>query len=321
MKSVSETFTVDLRRLHVLRMLRQHGTIAATAAALHLTPSAVSQQLASLSREAGVPLLQRQGRTVTLTGQARLLLDHADTLLAQLERTRADLIAYDHGHAGDVRVGAFASAITGLIAPALDRLRHDAPGLRLTVREIEAPGCFNDLDTGALDLVITVDYRSGPPRTDARYHRVDLHRDPYDAALPTSHRLTHATDLALADLAAEPWITAGGCGPCAEVPAAAAAAAGFTPRIAHQLDDYTAALALVAAQAGITLVPRLAAITPPSGVTLKPLNSGVPIRTLYAAVRNGAQHDPRLQSVLTALAASAEQHSTRSILNHSTMSA
>lgn len=302
MESISETFTMDLRRLRVLRMVREHGTIAATAAALHLTPSAVSQQLASLSRQVGVPLLQQQGRTVTLTGQARLLLDHADTVLAQLEHARADLIAYDQGQAGDVRVGAFASAITGIVAPALDRLRRDAPGLRLTVREIEAPGCFRDLDTGALDLVITVDYLGGPPRTDARYHRLDLHRDPYDAALPAGHRLTRATDLALADLAAEPWITAGGCGPCAEVPSAAAAAAGFTPRIAHRLDDYTAALALVAVRAGITLIPRLAGITPPPGVTLKPLNSGAPIRTLYAAVRNGAQHDPRLRSVLTALA-------------------
>lgn len=317
MKSVSMPFAIDLRRLQVLRMLREHGTIAATAAAVHLTPSAVSQQLASLSRETGVPLLERQGRTVTLTGQARLLLDHADTLLAHLERARAELAAYGNGDAGEVRIGAFASAITGLVAPTLDLLRRGRSGLRLTVREVEAPGCFSYLDAGELDLVITVDYRTGPPRTDARYHRLDLHCDPYDAALPTDHRFTHTTALALSDLADEQWITAAGSGPCAEVPAAAAAAAGFTPHIAHRLDDYTAALALVAAGAGITVIPRLAGITPPTGVTLKSLTYGAPVRSLYAVVRSGAQHDPRLQAVLAALTSAAQQHASHPINDHS----
>jgi len=301
MSPVSKPFTIDLRRLHVLRMLDEHSTITATATVLHLTPSAVSQQLAVLAREVGVPLLARNGRTVTLTGQARLLLEHADTLLAQLEHARADLAAYTRGACGNVSAGAFASAITGLLVPAIAVLGHDRPQLTVTVTEVHAPACFRDLDTGHLDLAITVDYPGGPPRTDPRYHRIDLQRDPYDAALPASHPLARQTPLTLTDLASQAWITAAGNGPCAEISLAAAAAVGFTPRVTHRVDDYTAVLALVAVGAGISLIPRLAGITAPPGVTLRSLGDSAPVRTIYAAVHAGAQHDPRLAAVLTVL--------------------
>src|ERR671910_15879 len=123
MEPLSRNFTIDLRRLRVLRELDQRGTVAATAAALHLTPSAVSQQLAALARELGVPLLERRGRGVRLTGQARLLLEHAGAVQAQLERARADLAAWDQGELGFVTVSGFSTAITGLVAPAGRRRR------------------------------------------------------------------------------------------------------------------------------------------------------------------------------------------------------
>src|ERR1700684_1048106 len=89
MKSVSQDFTVDWRKLRLLDELDRRGPIAATAEAMHLTPSAVSQQLAGLSRDIGVPLLERRGRTVVLTGQARLLLSHAESMRGLAERTPA----------------------------------------------------------------------------------------------------------------------------------------------------------------------------------------------------------------------------------------
>jgi DNA-binding transcriptional LysR family regulator len=303
MDPVSKSFMIDLRRLRVLRMLDEHSTINATATALNLTPSAVSQQLATLAREVGVPLLAHSGRTVVLTGQARLLLDHADTLLAQLEHVRADLAAYTRGAAGNVRAGAFASAITSLLVPAIAALRDDRPHLTVSVTEIHAPACLCQLETGQLDLAITVDYPDGPSRTDPRYHRTDLRRDPYDAALPADHPLARQPALTLADVATQPWITAANNGPCAEISLAAAVAAGFTPRVVHRVDDYTAALALVAVGAGISLIPRLAGIAAPPGVTIRSLGDSAPARTIYAAVHAGAQHDPRLAAVLGMLGA------------------
>ena len=112
MTLLSRDFTIDLRRLRVLRELEQRGTVAATATAMHLTPSAVSQQLAGLSREVGVPLLEKHGRGVRLTGQARVLLSHAVVVHEQLERARADLAAWDEGTIGEVRIGALSTGLT-----------------------------------------------------------------------------------------------------------------------------------------------------------------------------------------------------------------
>src|SRR4051812_42787370 len=82
---------IDLRRLRVLRVLAEHGTVTAAAAALHLTPSAVSHQLRQLGRDLDVDLLSHEGRNVRLTPAARVLLEHADVLNAQWERAKADL--------------------------------------------------------------------------------------------------------------------------------------------------------------------------------------------------------------------------------------
>src|ERR1700729_2347387 len=109
MKSVSWDFMVDWRKLRLLHELDRRGTITATAEAMYLTPSAVSQQLASLSRDVGVPLLERRGRTVVLTGQARLLLSHADSMRELAGRTRAALDAWAGGTVGQVRVGSLAA--------------------------------------------------------------------------------------------------------------------------------------------------------------------------------------------------------------------
>src|SRR6201986_3956661 len=122
MKSVSWDFTVDWRKLRLLYELDRRGTIAATAEAMYLTPSAVSQQLAGLAREAGVPLLERRGRTVVLTRQARGLLEHAQEMRELAERTRAALDAWEDGRVGSVRVGSLSTGIAALVAPAIVRL-------------------------------------------------------------------------------------------------------------------------------------------------------------------------------------------------------
>src|SRR5918997_282759 len=109
---------LDLRRLRLLRELEARGTIAAVADALQFTPSAVSQQLAVLEREAGVPLLARAGRGVRLTDAAVVLVRHAEELLAGVERAEADLAAAAGAVTGVVRVGAFQTASLSLVLPA-----------------------------------------------------------------------------------------------------------------------------------------------------------------------------------------------------------
>ncbi|GAA4858995.1 LysR family transcriptional regulator [Kitasatospora terrestris] len=125
----------DLRRLRVLQALDECGTVTAAAGRLHLTPSAVSQQLAALGKQLGAPMVEPDGRRVRLTSAARLLLGHAERVFGQLEQAEADLAGYLHGAAGEVRIGAFATAIGALVVPAVRRLALDAPALRITVTD------------------------------------------------------------------------------------------------------------------------------------------------------------------------------------------
>jgi DNA-binding transcriptional LysR family regulator len=310
MVTFSVDFTIDIRRLRVLRELRDRGTLAATAEALNLTPSAVSQQIANLGRETGIPLLVRQGRGVRLTPQALLLLEHAALLDAQMERARADLAAFNEGLAGRVVIGSFATAITCLVAPALVALRKSHPRLAVSVVEVEAPDCFTRLHGGDLDVALAVDYPGGPLRHDPRYSRRDLLHDPFHVALPARHRLASRKTLEMAELAGEVWVLGGGAsGPCQAASLAACTGAGFTPDVRFRTSDWMAAFGLVAAGCGVALIPRLA-LPPalPRGVVLKSLSGRQrPSRHVYAAIRAGSDDLPSLSPVLGALQAVARE--------------
>src|SRR4051794_39820813 len=122
---------VDLRRLRALRVLADRGTIAATADALHLPPSAVSQQLSQPERDVGHPLLEPDGRRVRLTPAARAVLGHADVLFSEVERMDATLAGLAGSATGEVRIGSFSTGIRGLVVPAVGVLRERAPDVRL----------------------------------------------------------------------------------------------------------------------------------------------------------------------------------------------
>lgn len=295
---------IDARRLQVLRELRERGTIVATARSLHLSPSAVSQQLATLAKQAGVPLLSKHGRGVRLTGQAMVLLEHAAAIHAQIEFARADLASYNEDPIGRVAVGAFSTAIIGLVAPALAELRRTASRLRLDVTEVEAPECYTSLDVGTLDLIIAIDYRHAPPRSDRRYHRTHLVSDVFDIVVADTHPLArHEGPAALEELAADPWVTTAPGGPCAELTIAACTTAGFAPDVRHHCNDWDGVTALVAAGAGVALVPRLGVRTCRDGIVVRTLRDDPPRRNVYAAVRAGAERSPVLTRVIDALRA------------------
>src|SRR6187551_2077471 len=105
MQPLSVDFMDDLRRLRVLREFRERGSITATAAALHLTPSAVSQQLTRIAHDVGFEVLQRVGRRVVLTARGHALLSHADTVFAEIERARHELDSWDDSARGTITIG------------------------------------------------------------------------------------------------------------------------------------------------------------------------------------------------------------------------
>ncbi|CAM5241503.1 LysR family transcriptional regulator [Streptomyces violaceorubidus] len=297
----------DIRKLQILRTLRERGTVTATAEALHMTPSAVSQQLTNLAKQLGVELLQAHGRRVRLTDAARLVLRHAEAVFEQLERADAELAAHIRGEAGEVRVGAFSTAVPALVVPAVAALRTTRPGLAVRVREAEAQEAYELLAAGEVDLALSLAAQA-PSVVDPRFTRVPLLTDPLDVALPGDHPLARAERLRLADLAAEPWIF-GGSGPWSDITRGACEAAGFRPHRGHAAAGWPAILAMVGAGMGVALVPRMAAV-PRDGVAMRELHADRPVRHVVAAVRKGAEEAPAVATVLRALRTAADQRAT-----------
>jgi DNA-binding transcriptional LysR family regulator len=299
---------LDLRRLRLLRELRDRGTVTAVAGALHMTSSAVSQQLASLARDVGTPLLEPHGRRVRLTEAAHLLLRHADVLFAQLEQAETEMEAYVAGAAATVRVDCFATAVPALAVPAIRHLAVAAPRLTLRLHEVDTEVALDRLVRDDTDLVLGLD---GDVRVDdPRFERRPLLVDPMDVALPATHPLA-GKDVTLADLAADAWILPPG-GLCRAIALRACAAAGFTPREAHVADHYDAVFALVRAGLGLALVPRMCVRAPDPDVVVHALRAEQPRRQVVLYARRAGDRAPHLRSVVQAFVHAAESFSSAS---------
>lgn len=238
---------IEARRLHILRAVADHRTVTAAAAALYLTPSAVSQQLAALEQETGHRLVDRSARGARLTPAGEILLSHANAVLAQLERAESELAAYSSGEAGTVTVAAFATGIGLVVAPAIRALADSAPGIRVRVRDAEGDESLLMVLDRQVDVAVAVEYRGAPGEDDARLTRVPLYAEPFDAVLPSGHPLAAGERVALGDLAKDAWIGQSVGNPCHDVTVLACEYAGFTLNPEHSSDDFRAVVALAAA--------------------------------------------------------------------------
>ncbi len=302
---------IDLRRLEILRELARCGTIAATADAVHLTPSAVSQQLAALSKEAGTPMLEPDGRRVRLTAAAELLLSHAHAVFTHLEHAESDLAAFRRGDAGTVRLGAFASALPAIVVPALSELRHTS-GLEVEIREVQPEGAVDALLGRTIDVAMTLSpqellHGEDDPRLTS--HR--MMDDRMDVCLPADHRLAGRSVIDLADLADDDWILSMPGVPCWQIALSACSAAGFAPRVRHHVDEFLSLLTLINAGLGVGLIPRLAqAVLPRADVVLTPLADPAPVRRIGLQYRAGTANQPHIAPLLSALTAASARAAT-----------
>ncbi|MCI2416731.1 LysR family transcriptional regulator [Saccharopolyspora sp. K220] len=299
---------IDPRRLLILRALADHGTVRAAAEKLYLTPSAVSQQLIALEHEVGQPLLVRQGRRVRLTAAGELLVEHAKAVLAELERAEASLAACAAGTVGTVEVASFASAITQVVAPSIVALRRRAPEVRVLVRDAEAHNSLVMLLAGEVDIAISMEYTSTLQADARRVSRFPLYAEPFDVVLPPEHPLGAAAEVGLDELRDAEWIAPLPGNPCRAVAQVCCENAGFVPNITHTSDDFHAVVALVAAGAGVALVPRTA-IAADQGAVARPVAGKPPTRRVFAAVQCGREDHPLVRVVLDALLANKERES------------
>jgi DNA-binding transcriptional LysR family regulator len=297
---------LDVRRLALLRELALRGTVAAAAESLHLTGPAVSQQLAILEREAGVPLLERQGRTLALTDAGRLLVTHADVVLADVARAESDLAALRGGTLGTVRIAAFPSAARTLVAGAWPA----ATGLTLRLREQEPDAALAALARREADVAVVHAYSLLPralPEVDAAHLLDDpvlLALDPAEAA---RRGFAAGRPVRLADVADLGWLVPGAGTSCHEMIERACGAAGFVVRPVAEATDFAVLGALVAAGAGVALIPRLALPTARDGIAL--FRPADPVtRTVTAVTRRGESRRPELARAVDVLRSAAAEH-------------
>ncbi|WP_436492312.1 LysR family transcriptional regulator [Actinokineospora sp. HUAS TT18] len=290
---------LDVRRMQVLRAVVTSGSVTAAATNLGYTPSAISQQVAALEKQAGITLLERVGRGVRPTAAGRLLTEHAAILsknLAEAETALADLRA---GRTGRLAIRYFATAGAALVPPALAALRRSHPGIQVDLKLIDPEDPIPEVEEGRADVALVVHPRQGPLRGGVQL--IHLLDDPYRAVLPRGHRLAAKRVLDLADLADEPWVGnewPGGI--CLRVMLDACAAAGFSPNFVVESEDYPTAQGFVAAGLGVSVIPEMGLGNRHPGVVVRKLRHPEPTRVIYAAVRESSMDQPALRDLIDA---------------------
>ncbi len=294
---------LEVRRLRLLRELALHGTIAATAEACALTPSAVSQQLSLLEREVRTPLLVRDGRRLRLTEAARILVTYTEQVLADLERATADVAALDVSVRGTVRLASFPSAAGALAAPAIAESREVHPDLRVLLNEGEPAECMDDLRAQRIDVALVYEYNLLPRLPDTGVELRPLLREPVLLTLPPGHdpSADGSRPRPLQDFRHERWIAPASDVALREVLVRACQAAGFDPQLDYTSDDYTVILALVQAGLGVSLLPRLATEQLSADVRLSAVTGLELTRTVSAAVRTGSGTTPAIAALVDSL--------------------
>jgi molybdate transport repressor ModE-like protein len=291
---------LDLARLRALHAVSVHGSIAAAAAALGYTPSAVSQQITKLERETRTTLLERRGRGVALTDEARHLAATAQELLSIVERAETVLEQRRGRPSGRLTIAAFASAARGLLPGVLAELGRRHPGLDARMTEVDPHLSIDLVSRGTVDLAVAHDWDIAPLPAPEGVEQAVIGDDPCDLLVPRGHPLAGCRTVRREDLAGERWV----CQPpgtvCHDWLLRTLRAAGCEPDVAHQAEEIHTQLALVAAGLGIALIPRLGRGPLPEGAVSVELDP-VPRRRLYALWRTGAARRPAITATVAAL--------------------
>jgi DNA-binding transcriptional LysR family regulator len=292
---------LDPRRLVVLREFAAQGTIAGAAEALAFTPSAVSQQLAQLQREAGVELLRKVGRRLELTDAGRTLVARAEELLARVEEVEAELAAHGQQVRGTVRVGAFQTAAMSLVLPAIERLAH--PDLHVQLVEGEAEESLPMVIRGELDVAIAEEYDHAPRPRPPQLQREYLEPDRLVLALPRGHAAAeHDGPVPLAALRDAHWAAPRAPSAFADMVARLCrAVGGFEPDVRHRAYDLYLLIELVAVRGAVALLPALGRPERDPRIVVRPVAEGQFTRALFVATRASDRARPSTAAVVRAL--------------------
>jgi DNA-binding transcriptional LysR family regulator len=287
--------------MRVLREVAARGSFSAAAESLSYTQSAVSQQIAALEREAGTTLVERSPRGVRLTDAGRVLVEHADAILARLAAAEAELEAIAGLRGGRLRLTTFSSAGATIMPVAIARFRERHPAVDLALQIAEPPEGLAQLKAGEADIALIIEARFGCAEEEG-IERLHLLDDPMYVCLPEGHPLAHKRNLRLEDLAEESW-TLGSTGTCPDTSIflRACQTAGFEPRIVFHSEDYLAIQGFVAAGMGLSFIPDLGLVTIRDDVVIRSLGAKPPVRRVFAATLADSFCSPAKQAMLDTL--------------------
>jgi DNA-binding transcriptional LysR family regulator len=297
---------LDLRRLRIFAAVAEGGSFTAAAAALYLSQPAVSQQMAILEREAGVQLLERVPRGIQLTSAGELLAKRTATLLAEMSAIEDELRGFG-ANTQQVHLGAFPTAGADLVPLAIRTVRERFPDLRVVLKPAHANDVVAQLQSASIHVGLIWDYDFAPQATDPSLERIELLGDPLRIVLPLDHPAAGEKELALRDLAEEPWIVRAHRPPYAQAFEQMCRIAGFEPRIAFRSDNYQAVQGLVAAGIGLGVVPRLSLTPQRPDIVALPMAAPAFSRRIAALAVESASRSSAVDDLLFVLRSTADQ--------------
>ena len=291
-------------KLKVLQMVDRHGSVTAAAAAMCYTPSAVSYQLRQLAEQLGVKLIEPAGRGIKLTPAARTVLRHTAVMQAQWERARSELAATISEPSGLFTLCGFSTAATHLLPFTAATLRDRHRRLRVRVVEAEPARCFELLVAEEADLALVMVTADSPSLSDDRFDQQLLLDDPLDLVVRAEHPLAARESVTLADADREPWVIGTPGSAYHQLTVTACVAAGFTPDMVHQTDEWETGAAIVAQGLGVMLVPRLGRLSAEWPVTrIRLCGEPIPARRILATTRQGGAGHPLVTEALDLIVA------------------
>jgi DNA-binding transcriptional LysR family regulator len=302
---------LDVKRLRVLSEVVSRGSFSGAADALHLSQSAVSQQVAVLEREVGVQLLERTSEGPKLTAAGESLMGHADAVITRLGEAERELAGIAGLEGGRLKLVSFPTASATLMTKGMAEFRRRHPQVELQFAEGEPEDSVPAVKRGDYDLALAFDFVAFPEDFGRDLETELIFEEPMRAALPPGHPLAASKTIDLASLSEEEWLCGDRPSSCREHVLSACRSAGFEPRISFESDDYQVLQGLVAAGLGVTLIPELAAQDP--NVALRDIEPDPPIRRVWAITRATESRSPAAEEMLAILRDVASRHRAKGL--------
>ena len=288
-------------RLRVLSEVIGRGSFSGAAESLSYTQSAVSQAIARLEAETGTTLVVRDRGGVRPTAAGATLVEHAESIFAQIDAAETDLAEVLGVRRGRLRMASFPSAGATLMPLAIATFRERHPDISLTLAEGEPEEIAPRLRAGEFDLALLFQFPGVREQPNTGFRTTQLLEDPMHVALPSDHPLAAKPRLKLADLRNDDWVQTSASSPCARHVVRSCLAAGFEPNVTFESDDYETVQGLVAAGVGVALIPRLALTRVHPGIVVRELAPRSPARSVVAATNASPGVAPAAKTMIRVL--------------------